>query len=177
MLSICSRCRRSRRPRHHSSSARIPAATSNASQGLSMRPIATGAESQSKAASNTATAAVAMGVRWMVRKDTCRFSTRTASNRSGKLRSWSEHNVAGHLSVVRLIQDKSARAPFPRAMKLFLCNECGEVFSLRLRTRACLGGHGSGVYLNDGVKAAVRGPRKTTFVLALGNAALVMAAC
>lgn len=60
------------------------APTSNTSQGLSMRPIASGAQSQSKAASNAATTAVATGVRWMVRKDTRRFSTRAVPNRSGK---------------------------------------------------------------------------------------------
>ena len=60
-------------------------------------------------------------------------------------------------------------------MKLFLCNQCGEVFSLGFRHRTCVGGHGGGVYLNDGVTAAVWGPRETTFLLALGNATLEQA--
>src|SRR5688572_22766468 len=60
----------------------------------------------------------------------------------------------------------------PSDMKLFLCSECGEVFSLGLTHRACAGGHGGGMYLTDGVTAMVWGPRDATFVLALGNAAL-----
>jgi hypothetical protein len=59
-------------------------------------------------------------------------------------------------------------------MKLFLCNQCGEVFSLGFRLRTCVGGDGGGVYLN-GVRAAVWGPRETTFVLALGNETLEQA--
>lgn len=60
-------------------------------------------------------------------------------------------------------------------MKLFLCNECGEVFSLGFQRRTCVGGHGGGVCLSNGVTAVVWGPRDTTFVLALGNTTLEQA--
>lgn len=92
-LSVCSRSRRRRRTRNHSRSASSTIAETSVSHGSRARPIVTGAASQSKAPSKTATTRVAMGVRRMVRKFTSPFSTYEATNGPGKLSSWHERNA------------------------------------------------------------------------------------
>lgn len=92
-LSIWSRCRRSRRLRHHSQSAKTTAETTHASQRLRVRPVMTGAASQITAPSSIAVTSVAINVTRMIREDTGPFSTSSTSGPWGKLLSWSECNV------------------------------------------------------------------------------------
>lgn len=65
-LSICSRCRRRRRPRHHSNPAKTAAETTHASQMLRGRPVMAGVASQSTVPSIARTS-VAIKVTRMVR--------------------------------------------------------------------------------------------------------------